>query len=238
MSKLDEAVRAIARAPNGDALSRPFLDFFPVTGVSVATVGSVLGNETLTATDGTAERLDELQFDLGEGPCWDAMRSGSPVILADARASTPAAWPLFGAALQSLDVRAMFVFPVRVGPLELGAIDMYSDRAESLPDEAVDDARVLARAVSRAVLRNGIERQAHDAGVEPDPVGSHSRRIVHQATGRVIVQADVSVDDAYLLIQGHAYSTGARMTDVAAEILDGRLSFSATELGIEEHRND
>jgi hypothetical protein len=173
MSKLDEAVRAIARAPNGDALSRPFLDFFPVTGVSVATVGSVLGNETLTATDGTAERLDELQFDLGEGPCWDAMRSGSPVILADARASTPAAWPLFGAALQSLDVRAMFVFPVRVGPLELGAIDMYSDRAESLPDEAVDDARVLARAVSRAVLRNGIERQAHDAGVEPAPVGSH-----------------------------------------------------------------
>jgi hypothetical protein len=238
MSKLNEAVRAIARAPNGDALSRPFLDFFPVTGVSVATVGSVLGNETLTATDGTAERLDELQFDLGEGPCWDAMRSGSPVILADARASTPAVWPLFGAALQGLDVRAMFVFPVRVGPLELGAIDMYSDRAESLPDEAVDDARVLARAVSRAVLRNGIERQAHDAGVEPDPVGSHSRRIVHQATGRVIVQADVSVDDAYLLIQGHAYSTGARMTDVAAEILDGRLSFSATELGIEEHRND
>ena len=238
MSKLDEAVRAIALAPNADALSRPFLDLFPVTGVSVATVGSVLGNETLTATDGTAERLDVLQFDLGEGPCWDSMRSGSPVILADARASTPAVWPLFGAALQSLDVRAMFVFPVRVGPLELGAIDMYSDRAESLPDEAVDDARLLARAVSRAVLKNGIERQAHDAGVEPDPVGSHSRRIVHQATGRVIVQADVSVDDAYLLIQGHAYSTGARVTDVAAEILDGRLSFSATEFGIEEHRND
>ena len=50
---------------------------FPVTGSAVSTVGGFLGSETVAASDEYAARLDELQFDLGEGPCWDAVRSGA-----------------------------------------------------------------------------------------------------------------------------------------------------------------
>jgi len=35
------------------------------------------------ATGRRAAELDELQFTLGEGPCADAFRSGSPVLVAD-----------------------------------------------------------------------------------------------------------------------------------------------------------
>lgn len=238
MTTFDDAVEAMSRAPIGDSLSRPFLDLFPVSGVSIATVGPVLGSETLTATDDTALRLDELQFDLGEGPCWDAMRSGSPVLVSDARASSSAVWPTFGPAIVDLDVQAMFVFPVRVGPLQLGAIDLYSDRPDEMPGEAVVRAQILARAVSRAVLRHTLERERRDNNLEVEPVGAHSRRIVHQATGRILVQARVSADDAHLLLQGYAFSTGARVIDVATDILRGRLTFSASEHGIEEHRNE
>lgn len=237
MSRFDDAVEALSRAVIGDALSQPFLDLFPITGVSVATVGPVLGSETLAATDGTALRLDELQFDLGEGPCWDAMRSGSPVLVSDVRASSSDTWPAFGPAVGDLEVRAMFVFPVRVGPLQLGAIDLYSDQPDELPREAVGQARILARAVSRVVLRDTLARERHDND-DDEPVGAHTRRMVHQATGRIIVQAKVPPDDAHLLLQGYAFSTGARVVDVATDILQGRLRFSASENGIEEHRNE
>ena len=55
--------------------SEPFVAFLPVTGAAVSTLGDVLGSETLSASDAHAARLDEVQFDLGEGPCWDALRS-------------------------------------------------------------------------------------------------------------------------------------------------------------------
>ena len=69
-----EALDRSATSPSG--FCRPFVDFLPITGASVSTVGNFLGSETLSASDDVAARLDELQFDLGEGPCWDAVRSG------------------------------------------------------------------------------------------------------------------------------------------------------------------
>lgn len=32
-------------------------------------------------TNPTAARIDEVQFDLGEGPCWNAVATGRPVLL-------------------------------------------------------------------------------------------------------------------------------------------------------------
>src|ERR687897_297323 len=78
-----------------------FLGVFPVSGASVATIGEVLGTETLAASDGQAARLDELQFDLGEGPCWDAMRSAQPVLAPDIRGAEKARWPALAESLRS-----------------------------------------------------------------------------------------------------------------------------------------
>ena len=72
-----------------------FVEFLPVTGASVSTLGDVFGSETLSATDDRAARLDELQFDLGEGPCWDALRSARPVAAASLQMEGRERWPAF-----------------------------------------------------------------------------------------------------------------------------------------------
>ena len=64
-------------------LARPFLHFLPVSGASVSTFGSFLQAETVSATDARAGRVDELQFDLGEGPCWDALAQRRPILAPD-----------------------------------------------------------------------------------------------------------------------------------------------------------
>jgi hypothetical protein len=43
----------------------------------------LMSQATLCATDGVAARIEELQLDLGEGPCWVAMDSRVPVLLPD-----------------------------------------------------------------------------------------------------------------------------------------------------------
>ncbi|WP_411721609.1 hypothetical protein [Mycetocola sp.] len=66
------AVDALTGPTTADKGLGPLSDALPATGVAISTLGAFLGNETVAATDEIAARLDELQFDLGEGPCWDA----------------------------------------------------------------------------------------------------------------------------------------------------------------------
>ena len=89
----------------------PFVTFLPVTGASISTLGGVLGNETISASDGHAARLDEAQFDVGEGPCWDAMRSAAPIAEPSLRTEGALRWPAFAAAVQHEPVSSIFAFP-------------------------------------------------------------------------------------------------------------------------------
>lgn len=108
---LDEVVRTITSATVRDRdLSAVVLRMIPVEGVAISTLGDVLGSETVSATDPRAECLDEFQFDLGEGPCWDALLSNSPVLVDDAAAQARGTWPLFGEAIAAEGIGALLPF--------------------------------------------------------------------------------------------------------------------------------
>ena len=223
-----EALERTAEAPEG--YCRPFLDVLPVSGASVSTIGDLLGSETLAASDAQAARLDELQFDLGEGPCWDALRSGTHVLAPVLEEPGRARWPAFAAAVRDEPVSSMFAFPLIVGPLRIGAIDLYSASPATLDGRHARQADAMAAVVSRHVLR----RALNAVGRHDDDLGSaYSRRLIHQATGFVLAQLDLSPDDARLVIQGHAFAAERSMMAVAQDIVDGTIVFSRRSDGIE-----
>lgn len=223
-----DALDGVADTPS--KLCLPFLRLLPVSGASVSTVGDLLGSETISASDDLAARVDELQFDLGEGPCWDAMTRGLPVLEPDLAGAPRTVWPAFSAAIREHPVSSLFAFPLSVGPLRIGAVDLYSGDLVELDAHQARQASTVAAAVSRHVLRHALEA----AGAEPDDAGSpRSRRLVHQATGLVLAQLRIPGPDARLIIQSHAYTTDRSMMEVAREIVDGRLSFSHGAEGIE-----
>lgn len=216
-----------------DDLAAPFVAAFPVSGASVSTIGELLGSETVSATDGQAARLDELQFDLGEGPCWDALRSTRPVLMPDVRRDGPTAWPAFFAAIRDDDLSSLFAFPLCVGPLRIGALDLYSVAPVRLDSTQTLQVGAMADVVTRHVLRQALNA----VGGEYEETGNgFSRRFIHQATGVVLAQLDLSADDARLVIQGHAFAASRTMMDVARDIVEGRLSFSNGPGGIEVSR--
>jgi hypothetical protein len=223
-----DALERSAESPAG--FCRPFLDVLPVSGASVSTVGDLLGSETLSASDELAARLDELQFDLGEGPCWDAMSSGRPVLEPDVRGRQRSAWPAFSAAILDADISSIFAFPLAVGPLRMGAVDLYSVVPVELDRRQAEQADAMAAVVGRHVLRQALDAVGRDG----DDIGNaYSRRLIHQATGIVLAQLDLSADDARLVIHGHAFAASRSMKEVAQDILDGRLNFSRADDGIE-----
>lgn len=201
-----------------------------VTGASISTLGAMLGSETVSATDDRIARIDELQFDLGEGPCWDAVATGRPVLEPDLRSRPRGHWPAFSGAVSAEDVGALFAIPLIVGPLRIGAVDLYDVRARPLGDADLAKTTALAQVVGRQVLRRAIGR----AQPAEERAGPFSRRIIHQATGFVIAQVGVSAADAELLIRARAFASGRTMQQVADDIVNRRTRFTMEGTGIED----
>ena len=216
--------RAAILEARGDELSQPFAEAFPVDGASISVLAGPASGLTLSASDEVAVRLDELQFDLGEGPCWTALAHRVPVLM-DTKAAGPE-WPAFREAV-SQDaitdrVSTMVAVPLAIGTLDIGAIDLYSGDPTPLAPDLIQEATTLADIAAWRVLRAIL-----DDHTQPYDVASigYSRREVHQATGMIIVQLGVSAEDADLLLRAHAFAAGRTVREIARDVVDRRLDF-------------
>jgi len=228
--RFDEAKRALTVAhERNTSLCDPFLDLFPIAGASLSLLAGPVGQSTICASSSIAVRLDELQFDLGEGPCWQALRSRRPVLAPNLREGVYSDWPVFASAVthdqDAAEVTSMFAFPMVVGSLDIGAVDLYSTSPQTMTRSDVSDASALASVAAWQVLRRVLEEQQFDADVD-NAASRTSRREVHQATGMVLAQLNVSADDAALLLRAHAFSSGRSVRDVATDVVERRLDFS------------
>lgn len=192
----------------------------PVSGVGLTlmTVDGPTGI-VLAATDERARQLEELQFTFGEGPCVDASASGLAVLHPDFPVTGSASWPSFGAAVLATGVRAVFAFPLRVGAIRVGVLDLYRDTTGFLTATELADALAFSDAAtvvlldlqdrSGAALMRPIEDQAH----------------VHQATGMISIQLGVGLVEALLRLRASAYASGRTVSDVALDVVRRRIRF-------------
>ncbi len=200
----------------------------PVSGVdggSVALVSSASGRHLLYATDPTAHRIEDLQILLGEGPAVDAQESRCPVLIDDLQdrgVGIAHRWPAFLAELGHLDVRSLYAFPVRIGAVALGTFQLYRQQA-GRPDSAQ-----LGRMLTAADAVGGVLLDV-DPAVADELWGTSPSARVHQAAGMVLVQLDVSIDEALVRLRATAYAEGLTLDEVAGSVVDGRRRFEKEE---------
>jgi len=220
---LAEAANALSRPDmSGSDLCAVFVATVPVERAAISTLRRPFDIETVGASDTVASALDEVQIDLGEGPCWDALASRSPVVLAHLGADRPSAWPAFTEAVAAYGVTSVYAFPLTLGTLEIGAIDLYNHVADPLTDAQLAGVSSLTGITALQVVRHSMAHRDDD----PSEDGPFSRREVHQATGMVIAQMGVSATDALLLLRAHSYSTGRPVREIAADVVARRITFT------------
>ena len=191
-----------------------------VTGVGLALMTDQGPAGTVAATDGGARRLEELQFAFGEGPCVDASTAGRPVLVPDLTERGPPRWAEFLPAVLAAGLRAVFAFPLQVGGIRLGVLDLYDDSPGVLSREQVAEAFSFADAATLLLLHLQAEDSAHRSPPLPLAV-LDDRAEVHQATGVVSVRAGVSLGRALLLLRARAYAEGRSLGELARAVLDG-----------------
>ena len=171
-------------------------DVLGLTGAGIMLLsGSRL--DCVAASDTATSDIEALELMIGEGPCLDAFHTRPACFdenLADNRQ-----WGAFREAASKVGVRAVFGFPVVVADVCIGVLNCHRDTSGRLTE---------TRSPTRSSLRGlGAQHRvvagreaAHRADFgQLEESGIH-RVVVHQAAGRVSVQANVSVSDAMALM--------------------------------------
>lgn len=206
-------------------MCQPFVRALPVDEASICTLGTPFGSGTVCASTSLAAAFDELQFDLGEGPVWDAMATRRPVLIDDLQTVRHTPWPALVKAARESGVQSVYAFPLTLGSINIGAVSLFSQGRAPLTSGQVSDARILTQIAASQVLRRSLASQTLKTNLEDND--GYSRRDVHQATGMVLAQLDLSAADALLIIHGHAFSQGRTVREVAADVVTRRLDFSS-----------
>lgn len=193
---------------------------------SLGLVGAVVHlitgeREALVASsDEESRRLGELPFEVGEGPCLEAFALARPVLVPDLLIMGPSRWPGYLSALDGQGLRASYSFPLHVGAVRLGVLDLYGASARSLAPDELSLALVFARVATDALLTAA---DGSSVGLFDDPqLGAMDGRLeVHQAQGMVTVDLGVDLAQALALMRAHAFSRDVALLELARHILEG-----------------
>ena len=177
---------------------------------------------SLCSTNDVSQLIEDLQYTLGEGPCLDAYQQDRVVAEPDLADPVTRRWFAFTPPALEAGVRAVFGFPLRVGTVRLGALNLYRDWPGPLSDEQSADALVMADVAARWVLDA-------QAGAPSDTVareletGADFHFAVHNAAGMISVQLGVSVAEALIRLRAFAFSQDRLLADVAQDVVDRKL---------------
>ena len=215
------AAFAVQASVRGGGLCDACVHVLGVSGAGITLMGGTAAGP-VCASDTRTSFMEDLQFTLGEGPCQDAFASRTVVAAPNIDVGTETRWPAFAQSAAGRGIGAVFAFPMRIERARIGVLTLYQDESGPLTDTQYDDAEMLAEVLTAATLD-----MVRDDTIAPalDDAVAH-RAEVHQATGMVSAQLEVTPAVALARIRAHAYSQDRPVGDVAADIVARRLRLS------------
>lgn len=189
-----------------------------VSGAGVMLMSGDVPRGSLCATDSVSQLIEDLQYTLGEGPCVDAYRQDRVIAEPDLAEPVTRRWLAFAPPALEAGARAVFGFPLRVGTVRLGALNLYRDRPSPLTVDQHADALVVADVAARWVLE--AQAGAPSGAVAADlEIGADFHFAVHNAAGMVSVQLGISVAEALIRLRAFAFVHDRLLADVADDVI-------------------
>ncbi|HSK58715.1 MAG TPA: GAF domain-containing protein [Actinomycetospora sp.] len=226
--RLSQALAAAVASNDPDAplaVCLACVAWLPVTGASLTVMAGPDRQEPVCATNEVSARIDELQFDLGDGPCVESFTTGRAVLVADIADPRERRWPVFAAAAADTGARGMYVFPLSVGASRIGVLDCYRDTPGVLDERELTGALRAADAAVWTLLDTMAPPSGRPGVSDVDVVDGSSlaRAEVHQATGMLIAQGNLTAAAALARLRAAAFAAGRTITDIADDVLGRRL---------------
>ena len=190
-------------------LVRVARDAIPAEFVGVS-IASPKGIHTAAASDPLVTKLDQVQYELSEGPCLDAMRHHTATPVADLR--TDNRWPRFGPrAVAAGAISQMGIEIFRQGST-VGGLNLYASRPNAFDDDTRHAAALFARHAGLALEKSLTITNLTEA--------LQTRQIIGQAIGIVMQRYTLDEAQAFKHLVRISQTTNIKLRDVARSVVD------------------
>ncbi|MET9293286.1 GAF and ANTAR domain-containing protein [Streptomyces sp. NPDC003077] len=180
-----------------------------------------------TASNEATRRLELVQIESEEGPCWDCAQSGdaTPDTSLD-NPGTHARWPRFAPLAREQGFTGVAGVPMRLRGQLVGVLNLFHTGPESLQDSTLRLAQALGDAATIGILT---QRTVHDQALLADQMhhALESRIVIEQAKGMLAERAHISVDEAFARLRHHARQRQLRLTTLATRVIENGLVIPA-----------
>jgi hypothetical protein len=195
----------LSRITRSAAEAIPGIDY---ASISVTTKAGRI--QTLAPTDPVANEADELQYELRQGPCYDAV-AGVPVVQVDDLASD-CRWPDYGPkAASAFGVGSQLAFQFCAHPHARGALNLYSSHPHHIDADTRQLGAMFARLVAIALGWARHDESLSDALVTRQQIG--------QAVGIVMERYQLDADRAFSFLVRVSQTGNVKLREVAAGII-------------------
>lgn len=181
---------------------------------------------TVASTDERAVALDEIQYELGSGPCVDAVLQDTVFHTDDLRADTR--WPEYSRrATEETTVRSMLSFRMffEVGDLIAG-LNLYSTRAAAFDSDTAVIGTLITTHGAAAITAAAAREQVGHLGR-----ALASNRDIGVAMGILMAQHKVTREQAFDLLRVASQHSNRKIVDISDEVIrTGALDLAALVL--------
>jgi hypothetical protein len=165
-----------------------------------------------------AARGDERQYELDDGPCLEAMRTGEVVAVVDMAAERR--WGNYPQRALDAGVRSSLSLPLTVRDRGRGALNLYSSRPHVFTDAEQRRAESWAAQASGA-LAVAWRMAEREEVVDHLNRGMVTRQVIGQAVGLLMAQRRCTSDEAFELLKGASQRSNLKVREVAQRMVDG-----------------
>lgn len=188
-----------------------------VDGAGWASITTRSGSRWVTSasTGEQAVRADALQYELGTGPCVDAIVDDTIYNPDDLRHDDR--WPELGRRLaDEIGMRSMLSFRLAVdGAAMIGGLNLYADRPHAFDEDSMTVGLLLAtHAAALVALLDNREKTEHLQKA------LQSNRDIGVAIGILMTAHKVTRDQAFDLLRIASQHTNRRLHDIALDVAD------------------
>ena len=171
---------------------------------------------TLAACDDLTLRIDQMQYDLGEGPCVDALSTGKVNYIPDT--TTEVRWARFCQRAHDQGVYSCLALPLNSPTGLMGCYNFYSTRREGFAEEGRGQLEVYAGNAAGAVA---VAMKLADQVQLSDNLHQAltSRAVIDRAIGIMMSQQRCDADAAFDLLRRASQNRNVKLRELAAEIV-------------------
>ncbi len=170
----------------------------------------------------SADLMELLQLQFGEGPCLECVATGAPVSVPDL-AAAGGRWPRFVAAAGELSAfSSIYSVPLRLRGRTLGALNLLHRAPAALPADHLALAQALADIATIAILQ---ERAISRVNVVAEQLQTalNSRVTIEQAKGVIAAHSGLGMTESFEVLRGYVRARNLRLSKVATLIAERKL---------------